>query len=172
MQLKLTVQQILTALEYSVIPYCIFRASVEYGITVSMGFCCEDTERAMILYSTETRNMQYGIMEYSNASGKTCCTASFDCVGIFRDSVLRIPCFREVRNHRPLQQKPMLTVIAYSTETQNTQYGIMEYFNAVKTCCTVNFSCIRISVFCVPFPVSYRDALREMEHGIRIFERN
>ena len=69
------------------------------------------------------------------------CTASFDCVGIFRDSVLRIPCFRGVRNHRPLQQKPMLV---YSTETWNTQYGITEYSNAVKTRCTADFSSVRI----------------------------
>ena len=39
MHVKNAVQQVLAALEYSVIPYCVFRVSVEYAITVSMGFC-------------------------------------------------------------------------------------------------------------------------------------
>ena len=37
----------------------------------------------------------------SNAC-EICCTASFDCIGIFNDSVLHILCFRGVPNHHPL----------------------------------------------------------------------
>ena len=92
-------------------------------------------------------------------------TASFDCVGIFRDSVLRIPCFRGVRNHRPLQQKPMLTVIVYSTETRNTQYGITEYSNAVKTRCTADFTCVEQLVYSVAWPYTC-NSITESRHGV------
>ena len=56
----------------------------------------------------------------------------------------RILCFRGVRNHSEHGLLLERAVISYLTETQNTQYGITEYSNAVKTCCTAprDFSCV------------------------------